>query len=69
MSGKPFYIDPLQKFILNKSHVLRFLLFLFSPPPFHPFLSLESTDLTRSFSDQGVRIRIRKEARAGTTPT
>ncbi|CAO3625334.1 unnamed protein product [Mucor fragilis] len=30
---------------------------------------LESTDLTRSFSDQGVRIRIRKEARAVTAPS
>ncbi|KAL9556058.1 hypothetical protein MBANPS3_002054 [Mucor bainieri] len=29
----------------------------------------ESTDLTRSFSDQGVRIRIRKEARAVTAPS
>ncbi|GAN08126.1 hypothetical protein MAM1_0190c07633 [Mucor ambiguus] len=29
----------------------------------------ESTDLTRSFSDQGVRIRIRKEARAVAAPS
>ncbi|KAG2210304.1 hypothetical protein INT47_003289 [Mucor saturninus] len=37
--------------------------------PFQVYSPKESTDLTRSFSDQGVRIRIRKEARAGTTPT
>ncbi|GAA5815944.1 hypothetical protein MFLAVUS_009463 [Mucor flavus] len=40
---------------------------VFSPKCF-PGMS-ESTDLTRSFSDQGVRIRIRKEARAGTAPS
>lgn len=31
------------------------------------FVFIESTDLTRSFSDQGVRIRIRKETRASAT--
>ncbi|KAI8640583.1 velvet factor-domain-containing protein [Parasitella parasitica] len=40
---------------------------VYSPKSF-PGMS-ESTDLTRSFSDQGVRIRIRKEARASTTPS
>ncbi|KAL7319193.1 hypothetical protein PS15m_002360 [Mucor circinelloides] len=40
---------------------------VYSPKTF-PGMS-ESTDLTRSFSDQGVRIRIRKEARAVATPS
>ncbi|KAI9355465.1 velvet factor-domain-containing protein [Pilaira anomala] len=38
---------------------------VYSPKTF-PGMS-ESTDLTRSFSDQGVRIRIRKETRASAT--
>ncbi|KAL9541144.1 hypothetical protein PS6_010441 [Mucor atramentarius] len=44
---------------------------IFSDPfrVYSPKTFPESTDLTRSFSDQGVRIRIRKEARAVATPS